>query len=299
MFGGLTLKELAQRAWRESNKDNVWGRAAELAFYFLLALFPMLIFLTSLVGFMPGVQDNILRGFAKVAPSEAMKLIRETLRDVVNNRSGGLLSFGLLATLWAASSGVAAVMDTLNAAYNAQEGRAYWKMRLISIWLTVALSVLIIGGTMLIMFGDRFSIWLAAALGLGRPFAITWSVIDYLLGLALVFIGIEVIYYFGPNVKKRWRWITAGGVFAVGMIIICSLLLSLYLRIAPSYSATYGSLGAVVVLMLWLYLVGLVLLMGAEINSQIRQAQGKRTVEKEKPKEETEVGDRLSLAGRD
>ena len=113
MLGGLTLKELAVRIWREANEDNAFGTAAELAYYFMLALFPMLIFLTSLVGFLPGVQEHIFYNLAEVMPGQAMKLVQETLNDVVSKRSGGLLSFRILGTLWAASSGVAALMGTL------------------------------------------------------------------------------------------------------------------------------------------------------------------------------------------
>jgi membrane protein len=284
MLGGLTLKELAVRTWREANEDNVFGRAAELAYYFLLALFPMLIFLTSLVGFLPGAQENIVNSIAKVAPPQVMTLVRQFMHDVIENRSGGLISFGILGMLWAASSGVVAVIDTLNTAFDAKEARSFVKMRLVAVGLTVALAVLIVGGTILIMFGDRFAKWFAEALGLGSAFMTAWQVFDYMLGLALVLFGIQLIYHFGPNVKQRWRWITPGGIFAVAAIIISSLLFSLYLRYAPDYSATYGSLGAVIVLMLWLYLVGVVLLVGGEINSEVRRALGKPTIEREKPR---------------
>src|SRR6185295_8954643 len=157
MFGGLTLKQLSLNVWKESNEDNVFGGAAELAYYFLLALFPMLIFLTSLVGFLPGLQANILSALAKVAPADAMKLVEDTLTDVISHRSGGLLSFGVLGTLWAASSGVASLMGTLNVAYEAKESRSFWKVRLIAIALTVSLALLIIGGAALVMSGHKLS----------------------------------------------------------------------------------------------------------------------------------------------
>ncbi|HXG91380.1 MAG TPA: YihY/virulence factor BrkB family protein [Blastocatellia bacterium] len=283
VFGGLTLKQLAQRTWKESNEDNVFGSAAELAYYFLLALFPMLIFLTSLVGFMPGAQESIFNGLSKVVPGDAMRLVRDTLQDVVSNRSGGLLSFGVLGTIWAASNGVAAVMSTLNVAYDVEEERSFLKSRATAVGLTVALAVLFIGGTVLIMFGDKLADWIARLIGLDGAFAAAWHVVDYALGLAMLFIGIELIYYFGPNAKQEWRWITPGAVFAVAMIIIGSLLFSLYLRFAPSYSATYGSLGAVIILMLWLYLMGLAVLAGGEINSEVERAASKPVVEKEPP----------------
>lgn len=275
-LGGLTLWELAKRTWRETNEDKIFGSAAELAYYFLLALFPMLIFLISLVGFLPDAQQRILLALGKVMPGEAMRLVDQTIRDVVQNRSGGLLSFGVLGALWAAAGGVSALMDTLNVAYDAKEERSFWKIRLMAVAMTLMLALLVVGGVVLIMFGDRFSEWAAARLGFGTAFAVAWGVVDYLLGLAFLFVGIQLIYYFGPSIKQRWRWITPGAVFAVISLIIVSLLLSLYLRFGPGYSATYGSLGAVVVLMLWLYLMGAIVLIGGELNSEIRNAEGKQ-----------------------
>ncbi|HVF88603.1 MAG TPA: YihY/virulence factor BrkB family protein [Blastocatellia bacterium] len=281
ILGGLSIKELAKKIWREANEDNIFGRAAELAYYFLLALFPMLIFLTSLVAFLPGAQEGILDAIAKVAPSDAMRLVRETLHDIVSNRSGGLLSFGVLGTIWAASSGTTAVMEALNDAYEAEEGRGFIKLRGLALGMTVALALLIVGGTTLIMFGDRFALWIADAAGLGPTFATVWHYVDYLIGLALIFVGLQVIYYFGPNIKQDWKWITPGAMVAVAALIIVSLLFSVYLRVAPSYSATYGSLGAVIILMLYLYLIGLVILLGAEINSEINKANHVPVIEKE------------------
>jgi membrane protein len=280
-LGQLTFKELAARTWRETNEDNILGRAAELAYYFLLALFPMLIFLTSLVGFLPGLREAIFTGLAKFVPGEAMRLVSETISDVTRRRSGGLISFGILGALWAASGGVTAVMGTLNTAYDVREERSFWKVRLIAIGLTVLLALLVVGGTALIMFGDRFAAWLAAQLGRGTTFTIVWGIVHYLMGLALSFLGLELIYYFGPNVEQDWKWITPGAVFAVISLVFASLLFSLYLRFAPDYSATYGSLGAVVVLMLWLYLMGAVILIGGEINAEIAHAADKPLVQKE------------------
>jgi membrane protein len=280
-LGRLTFKELAARTWRETNEDNILGRAAELAYYFLLALFPMLIFLTSLVGFLPGLREAIFTGLAKFVPGEAMRLVSETISDVTRRRSSGLISFGILGALWAASGGVTAVMGTLNTAYDAREERSFWKVRLIAICLTVLLALLVVGGTALIMFGDRFAVWLAAQLGMGTTFTIVWGIVHYLMGLALSFLGLELIYYFGPNVEQDWKWITQGAVFAVISLVFASLLFSLYLRFAPDYSATYGSLGAVVVLMLWLYLMGAVILIGGEINAEIAHAADKPLVQKE------------------
>jgi membrane protein len=285
VFAGMGLKELISKTWRDINTDDVYGASAQLAYYFLLALFPMLIFLTSLVGFLPEAQESIFNGLSEIFPSQAMNIVNETMRDIVINRSGKLLSFGILGTIWAASGGVAALMGTLNQAYQVKEWRSFWKVRLIAIGLTMMLSFLIISGTVLIMFVDKFSMWLAALLGMGELFALFWGVAEYLLGLSLLLIGIEVIYYFAPNIKLRWSLVTPGGLFAIAALIASSHLFSLYLRYAPSYSVTYGSLGAVLVLMLWLYLMGMALLIGGEINSVIRDATGKPKVLKEEPKQ--------------
>jgi membrane protein len=285
VLAGLTFKELLLRTWRDINTDNVYGASAQLAYYFLLALFPMLIFLTSLVGFLPEAQQSIFNMVGKIFPTQTMNIITETMQDIVINRSGKLLSFGILGTIWAASGGVEALMGTLNLAYHVKEWRSFWKVRLIAIGLTIMLSFMIIGGTVLIMFVDKFSVWMATLLGLGRSFALFWAVAEYLLGLFLLLIGIEVIYYFAPNIKLRWRFVTPGGLFALVALIVSSHLFSLYLRYAPSYSVTYGSLGAVIVLMLWLYLMGMTLLVGGEINSVLREATGKPKVLKEEPKQ--------------
>jgi membrane protein len=284
----LTLKELAKKTWRETIEDKVFSRAAELAYYFLLAIFPMLIFLTSLVGFLPGLQEEIFTALARVVPGEAMRLVSQTIFDVTSNRSRGLLSFGILGALWAASGGVTAIMGTLNDAYDAREERPFWKVRLIAIGLTILLALLIVGGTALIMFGDRFASWLAAHLGLGNVFMVTWAVVDYLLGLTLIFLGLELIYYFAPNVEQDWKLITPGAIFSVISLIIASLLFSLYLRFAPSYSVTYGSLGAVIVLMLWLYLMGAVILIGGEINAEIMRITDNPVVKKEESEQPRE-----------
>jgi membrane protein len=280
-LGRLTLKELAARTWRETNEDNILGRAAELAYYFLLALFPMLIFLTSLVGFLPGLREEIFKALARFVPGEAMRLVSETLSDATRHRGGSLISFGVLGALWAASGGVAAVMGTLNTAYDAREERSIWKVRLIAVGLTIALALLVVGGTALVMFGDRLAAWLSAQLGMGTALTVVWSAVHYLVGFALLFLGLELIYYFGPNVEQGWKWVTPGAVFAVVTMVIASLLFSLYLRFAPDYSATYGSLGAVVVLMLWLYLMGAVILIGGEINSEIARAADVPAVQRE------------------
>jgi membrane protein len=281
VIGGLTLRELAFKTWREFNRDRGFGKAAELAYYSLLALFPMLIFLLSLVAFLPGAQEMILSWLAKGLPSEVMRIIDNWVKDVVRNRSGSLLSFALLGSLWAASNGTAALIDALNTAYDVEEGRPYWKKRLVALALTIALGFLVVGGAALVTFGGGLVTWLSSLLILGTAITFVWQLFNKAIGFVLLILGMGVLYNFAPNLRQKWRWITPGSVFALTSFIVASYLFSLYLKYAPSNSATYGSLGAVVVLMLWLYLTGLVMIFGGEINSEIRKAAGKPSIGKE------------------
>jgi membrane protein len=294
----LTLKELVFGVYRKAYEDHAFGRAAELAYFFLLALFPFLIFLLNAFSFMPGLQEALLDWFAKLMPPEAMKLVTHWVENVISGSSGGLLSFGLLGALWAASKGMQAIIFALNTAYDVNEERSYWMTKLIAPGLTILLSLLIVGGQVLIMFGDWLAIWLTSLLGLGDRFVALGRYIDYLIGLLLLTVGVGLIYHFAPNRKRKWQLITPGAVFAVSTSIIVSILFSYYLRIAPKHNAVYGSLGAVIVLLLWLYLWGLALFIGGEINSVIERAASRPVVEKGTEGQHTVVNpDMKSMGG--
>jgi membrane protein len=278
MSNGEKLKQIAQRTWQESLRHDLFGSAAKLAYYSLLALFPLLIFVTSVIGYLPGVQDSLLTGLARVTPRDAMTLVRDTLSDVVSHRSGSLLSLGLIAALWSASSGVASLLDALNTIYGAVELRPFWRRRLTAIVLTIAMALLVLGGSLLIMAGHKVGGWLEHALGISGGLALLSTVLGYLTGFTLLLLGIDALYYLGPDIKRGGRRVNPGAWFAAAGIVIGSLLFSFYVRVGPSASATYGSLGAVITLMLWLYLVGLMLLAGDEINSEV----GKRVIKGER-----------------
>jgi membrane protein len=280
ILGGLTLKDLALKTWRAIYQHNCLGRAAELAFYFLLALFPLLIFLLNLISFMPGVRETILFWLSRLMPADATRIVETWVQNVFANRSGGLISFGLIFSLWAASSGVEALIAALNSAYEVEEGRPFWKARLVALGLVIALCLLVIGGAVLITFGDPLARGLANLVGYQKTIGTIWLIIRYLMGVAMLIIGMAVIYVFAPNVRQRWTWIAPGALFAVVTFVSASYLFSLYIRYASSYNAIYGSLGAVIVLMLWLYLMGLITYIGGEINFQIASAAGKRVVRK-------------------
>ncbi|MDQ3686672.1 MAG: YihY/virulence factor BrkB family protein [Acidobacteriota bacterium] len=276
-LGGLSWKDLAKRVWAEIQDDDVFGRAAQLAYYFLLALFPLLLFLVSLLGYFAGenseLRADLFRYLGAVLPGEASDLVSKTIGDVTQGSGGGKLSFGILAALWAASNGMGAVSESLNVAYDVKESRPWWKSRLVAVGLTVALAVLIISALILVLYGHTIAEAVAGSFGLGEAFEVTWKIVQWPVVLAFVILGFGLIYYFAPNLHDaEWKWITPGAGIAVLLWLLVSFGFRTYLHFFNSYSATYGSLGAVIILMLWFYLTGAAILIGGEINSEIEHA---------------------------
>ncbi len=276
-LGGLSWLQLAKRVWKEVQEDNVFGRAAELSYYFPLALFPFLIFLTSVIGLVlgsgTGTRHMLFNYLARIMPPSAFQLIDATMLEVSTASSGGKLSFGILAALWAASNGLTAITGSLNTAYDLKETRPWWKQRLVSIGLTMALSVLIIGALVLVVAGGKIAEWLAAHYGFGPVFPTAWKIVQWPAVFAEMILAFALIYYFAPDFRKQaWQWLTPGAAIGVVLWLLVSLGFRVYLHFFNSYSATYGSLGAVIILMLWLYFTGAAVLIGGEINSEIENA---------------------------
>jgi membrane protein len=280
-FGGLSWLELAKRVGHEIQEDNVFGRAAELSYYFLLALFPFLIFLTSIIGFVlgsgTGTRHQLFNYLARIMPPSAFQLIDNTMWEVSKASTGGKLAFGILAALWAASNGLSAITESLNTAYDLTESRPWWKQRLTAIILTVALSVLIILALVLIIGGGHISEWLAATYGLGNAFPLAWKIIQWPVVLGCMVLSFALIYFFAPDFHEQaWKWLTPGAAIGVALWLLVSIAFRVYLHFFDSYSATYGSLGAVIILMLWLYFTGAAVLIGGEVNSEIENAAAKK-----------------------
>lgn len=276
-LGGLKWKQLAKTVWGEMQTDDVFGGAAKLAYYFLLALFPLLIFLTSVIGIIlgsgTGMRLTLFRYLAQVMPSSAFQLINDTMREVGQAGGAGKLSFGLLAALWAASNGMGAITQALNTAYDVEETRSWWKQYAVAISLTTALSLLIISALAIVFGGGKVADYLAAHYGFSTVFIVSWKVLQWPIALGFMLFAFALIYYFAPDLKDQdWKWITPGSVIAVALWLLASFAFKGYLHFFDSYSATYGSLGAVIVLMLWLYVTGLAVLIGGEVNSEIEHA---------------------------
>jgi membrane protein len=273
----ISWLELAKRVWKETNNDKMFGRAAELSYYFLLALFPLLIFLTSIIGLIIGegtdTRQTLFGYLGRIMPQSAFQLIEATMVEVSAGSSGGKISFGLLAALWAASNGMSAITESLNVAYDVEEGRPWWKTRLVAITLTVALSVLIISALLLVVAGGHIGESLGGYLGYSSAFATAWKIIQWPVVLAFMILAFALIYYFAPDLREQaWSWLTPGAAIGVALWLLVSLAFRIYLQFFDSYNKTYGSLGAVIILMLWLYFTGAAVLIGGEINSEIENA---------------------------
>jgi len=276
-LGGLSVRELFVRVIREIQRDNCLVYAAALAYYFLFALFPFFLFLAALLAYLPvpNLIEQILTLLTSVMPGEALTLIHDNVIALVSRPRGGLLSFGILAALWTSSSAIAAIADALNHAYKVEEGRPLWKVRGIALLLTIGLSVFLIAAIVLLMFGPQIGGYLANLVGLGPAFEIAWNILRWPVILVFVITAAAVVYYFAPDVEQDWKWITPGSVFAVMTWTLASLGFSYYVNNFGSYDKTYGSIGAIIVLLTWMYLSGFFILVGGEINAEIEHASDK------------------------
>jgi membrane protein len=294
-LGGLGWKELGKRVYAEVVDDDVLGRSAQLAYYFLLALFPALLFLTSLLGYLAGADSQLRQGLfnslAAVLPGDASQLVAKTVTDVTQSSGGGKLSFGILATLWAASNGMGAISESLNAAYDLKETRPWWKVRLTAVGLTLALTLLIVTALVLVLYGGDIADAVSIKVGLGSAFATAWKILQWPLVLVFVLLAFALIYYFGPDARDQdWKWITPGAVVGVVLWLLISFGFKAYLSYFNSYSATYGSLGAVIILMLWFYFTGTAILVGGEMNSEVENEMAKHGAPDAKEKGEKAPG---------
>ena len=278
-LGGLSIMDLARRVWSELTEDEVTDRAAALSYYFLFSLFPALMFLVALLGFLPlaGLQERLLAYAREVLPPAAGVTMERTLQEVIGTRRPTLVSVGILVTLWAGSNGLASIMSALNIVFDVKEERPWWKRRLLAVVLTLGFSAFIVAALTLIVFGPKLGAVLAGYLGLGDLFTFLWNVVSIPIVIALGLLGIQLVYYMAPAGERRWRWITPGGALALALWLAMSFGLRFYVAHFGNYSATYGSIGGVILLMLWLYLTSVVILLGGEVDSEIVAAARQRS----------------------
>ena len=273
-LGGLSLRRLAGRVYDRMWEHAILDRAAVLSYYFLFALFPALLFLTALVGLLPtpNLMPELMRYVARVMPRSAAALVNSTLEEVVRGASGGLLSIGGLGALWVASSGMASIMGALDAVGGLADQRPWWRRRLTAVGLTLAFALFTLAALLLLFFGARIGEVVAVSIGRGPLFTLAWNLVQWPVLALLVLAGITLVYYLAPARPRPWRWVTPGSAFALLAWLAMSFGLRLYVRYVGNYNATYGSIGGVILLMLWLYLSGIVLLLGATVDAEIERA---------------------------
>ena len=270
----LGWRDLFKKTWAEFQADNGMGLAAQLAYYFFLALFPALLFLIALASFLPAhdLVTRVVGMLQGVAPEEVITIVRDQLTNIANGQQGGLLSFGVIAALWSSSAAMVAIIDALNRAYDVEDSRPWWKQRLIAVGLTLGVALFMLVSFALIVVGPQMADWIASRVGLGAAFTLTWKILQWPLVFALVATAIGFIYYFAPDVDQDFVWITPGSLVATVLWMLGSLAFRFYVVNFGSYNETYGAIGGVMVLMLWLYLTGLSIIIGAEMNAEIEHA---------------------------
>jgi len=268
MIHGISAKQFIQDLLHKINRDNVFNGAAALAFYLTLAIFPGLILLMTIIPYLPieRVDEAIMDLLGQALPDEAYGMVAGVVQEVTKERRGGLLSFGLLGAIWATSTGMVAIMQQLNTTYNVEEGRSFVRGRLIALFLSFLFGLLVLGAFSLIVLGGYIEIWLDEQLGFSDAIVWLFFLLRWLLIVMALLLGFATVYYIAPNVEQKFRFVTPGSIFGVTLLLLASLGFAAYTRNFADYDATYGSIGAVIVLMLWLYITGLVILIGSEIN---------------------------------
>ncbi len=282
----LSWREVFVRTVRESIADNVFGMAAQLAYYFFFALFPALLLLITIASYFPvhTLMDEIVKGMGGFAPPEALAIITEQINKIRDAKPSGLLTFGIAAALWSTSAAMSAIINTLNSAYDIEEGRPWWKVQLTATLLTFGVALFILVSFALVIVGPTLATKVAVWMHLGPVFEWTWKILQWPVVFGLTCAGFALVYYFSPDAEQDWVWLTPGSVFATTLWLGASLAFKYYVVNISDYAETYGAIGGVMVLMLWFYISGAVILFGAEMNAEIEHASpyGKEPGEKVK-----------------
>ena len=275
---GYRVGPLVRATFREVLDDNIMGLAAQTAYYFFFSLFPLILFAAPLLGLIGDKQEMIQAVMQRVAgtlPGDALDLVRNVVQDVVLAEGApGLMSIGALLAAWAGSNIFNALIDALNRAYDVEEGRAWWKKRLIALASVIAAGVVLLTATSIMLGGATIAEWLGRQLGLGESGVTVWAFLQYAVALALLIGTAWMIYYFLPNIRQDRTQVLAGAIVATLLWILVTLLFRAYVVNFGAYSKTYGTVGGVIALLTWMYLSMLVLLVGGELNAEIHHGTG-------------------------
>ena len=270
---GVPLFELLKRTIKETIDDDCFSIAAQLAYYFALALFPALLFVVALASYLPyNVVTEVVTALAPLAPPEVLEIIRKQLDAIVSGEAPNILTIGILGALWSSSGAMTSIVSALNRAYDIPETRPWWKVRLTAIALTIALAVFVLLSFSLIVAGPNFGHYLTSWIGLDQAFDTAWRWLRWPLVFALATTGIAIVFYYSPDADQDWVWVTPGSIATTLLWVLFSLAFRLYVTRVGDYTATYGALAGAAILLLWMYFSGLALLIGGELNSEIEHA---------------------------
>jgi membrane protein len=275
------IKDALAGTYRDVLRNHTLQMAAALSYYFILSLFPSLILLSAIVAYLPvpNLFDQALSVMTRFLPPDSMGLVRRILSDVITPNRGAFLSFGILGTLWTASGGFAAAIEALNIAYDVEDDRPFWKTRPLAVGLALVTGALMLVALSVMIVGPRFGEWLAGRVHLSYLFVSLWPYIHWSIAIGFTVLAVEVLYFLAPNVKQRFLATLPGAILAVGCWLALSYLLGLYFRHFATFNKTYGTLGAGIALMTWLYWTGFAMLVGAELNSELAKISSEGKIE--------------------
>lgn len=286
-FSGI--KSAFALAYQDILRHHTLQVAAALSYFFILSVFPGLIFLSAILGLLPlgDLFGHVLAFMGRLLPPDTMRIVQSVLHDVLSSHRGTWLSFGMLGIIWTASSGFAALIEALDIAYDAQDDRPYWKVRLLSIGLAAIAGGLLLSALGVIIVGPRFGDWLAAHLGLSSVFAAIWPTLRWTIAINFTVLAVELIYFLAPNVKQRFGATLPGAIFSVVVWNGLSYLLGIYFAHFANFNHIYGTLAGFIAFMTWLYWTSFALLVGAEINAELAKQSKKGSIRsKSEPLEE-------------
>jgi membrane protein len=263
-----------RRTCRQIYRGHCFGWAAALAYYSFLALFPALLFVVAVASFLPlqHLIDQVVDLVGRFAPGDVVAIARQQLLQISDKPRGSLLALSLVGTIWSMSSGMAALIGTLNQAHRISEGRPWWRVRVTAIALTVVLALFMVLSFTLAMVGPTAAEHVADWLDLGAVFTMTWQIVRWPAAFAIAVTAIGSIYHFAPDIKSEFVWITPGSVTATALWLVISLAFKWYVFHFGNYQKTYGAIGGVMVALLWFYFSGLAILLGAQLNATIDHA---------------------------
>jgi membrane protein len=288
----LPWTELGRRTVIDAFEDGCPGLAAQLAFYFLLALFPALLFLVSLLAYLPvdAAFATVVERMRPFLPNDVIALISSEIDKLLGGDRQSLLTFAIAGAIWSSSSAMTAVITTLNRAYDIEEFRPWWKTRLIAVGLSVALAVFVVIAFALVVGGSDLAAAVASWVGAGDVFQRVWTVAQWPIAFLFVVCAIDLVYYLAPNADTEWVWITPGSVLATVLWLLTSLGFKWYLAYVSNIAVVQGAIGSVIVLLLWLYLSGFAMLIGAELNAEIDHAMPTRDERPQTPERRKKIG---------